>query len=272
MFTSERFVINEINGVTFLTVPSFTATGLVKHAFSTRIGGVSKGQYSKMNLSFGNGDIEKNVRENFARIFTAIGSENQNRLVMSRQEHTDIVKTVTQNDAGKGILRERDASAVDGMITNEANLPLVTLYADCVPLVFFDPVKKVIASSHSGWKGTVQKIGAVTVKKMADEFGSDPSDILAAILPCIGPCCYEVDKPLYDAFGGGDIFTKAAREGYYMLDLVKANEQILLSAGIKPANLTVTDVCTNCNADTLHSHRATSGHRGNLAAIIELAK
>ena len=270
MFKSERFKINEVNGICFLTVPSFTTTGLVKHAFSTRIGGVSRGQYSKMNLSFGNSDCESDVHENFTRIFTAMGSESVQRLVMSRQEHTDIVNIVTSNDARKGITIERNAGAVDGMITCEQNLPLVTLYADCVPLLFLDPVKKVIASTHSGWRGTVQKIGAVTVTKMKTQFGCNPKDIIAAILPCIGACCYEVDQPLYEAFGGGDIFSPAKREGYYMLDLVKANAQILQSVGIISENLTVTDICTNCNADTFHSHRATGGHRGNLAAIIEL--
>lgn len=275
MFTSRVFHIHHKDGVCFLSVPAFDESGLVRHAFSTRIGGVSKGQYAKMNLSFGNGDDKAAVYENFRRIFSAIGAD-QDRLVMSRQEHTDHIRIISEADIGKGILKERDYTGVDGMITNIRNIPLVTLYADCVPLVFLDPVQKVIASSHSGWRGTVRQIGRKTVERMQEVYGCRPENILAAILPCIGPCCYEVDEPLYRAFSEVDclpmneIFHKTETPGKYMLDLPMANKLILLAAGIREENLTVTDVCTNCNADTLHSHRATGGHRGNLAAIIEL--
>lgn len=274
MFESKVFNINYKNGVCFLTVPSFEATGLVRHAFSTRIGGISKGRYARMNLSFGNGDRREDAYENFRRFFAAVGSD-QDRLVMTRQEHTDNIMEVTEKDAGKGIIRERDYAGVDGMITDRKNLPLVALYADCVPLIFLDPVKKVIASSHSGWRGTVKQIGKKTVAMMSERYGSDPGDILAAILPCIGACCYEVDRPLYDAFAKidyidpGEVMT-AAGDGKYMLDLPEVNRRILLAAGIKEENLTVTDVCTSCNSDTLHSHRATGGQRGNLASMIEL--
>ena len=274
MFQTSVFHIHEQNGVCFLTVPAFEETGLVRHAFSTRIGGVSKGRYARMNLSFGNGDRPEDASENFRRFFAAVGSD-ERRAVLSRQEHTDHIRTVTAADAGKGIIRERDYTAVDGMITNQPCLPLVTLYADCVPLLFLDPVKKAIASVHSGWRGTVQQIGRRAVERMQAEYDSDPGDILAAVLPCIGPCCYEVDEPVYTAFSkagldDGRILIPAGRRGKYMLDLPEANRRILLAAGIAEAHLTVTDVCTCCNADTLHSHRATGGMRGNLAAMIEL--
>ncbi len=275
MFETSVFHIQEQNGVYFLTVPAFEETGLVRHAFSTRLGGVSRGRYARMNLSFGNGDRPEASRENFRRFFAAVGSD-ETRAVLSRQEHTDHIRTVTEADMGKGIVRERDYTAVDGMITNLPRLPLVTLYADCVPLLFLDPVKRAVASVHSGWRGTVQQIGRRAVERLGEEYGSSPADILAAILPCIGPCCYEVDEPVYDAFSKIDcidtasILTPAGERGKYMLNLPEANRQILLAAGIAPEHLTVTDVCTCCNADTLHSHRATGGMRGNLAAMIEL--
>lgn len=275
MLESCVFDIKEKDGVVFLSVPSFEETGLVHHGFSTRIGGVSRGRYAKMNISFTNGDDISAVKENCRRLFAAIGSENHERLVLSRQEHTDIIRVVTEEDAGKGFTKERDYTEVDGMITNLPGIPLVTLYADCVPLIFLDPVKKVIGTAHSGWKGTVQEIGRKTVEKMGAVYGCDPSDIIAAILPCIGKCCYEVDMPLFDAFSkveyvNVDEIMTPVGEGKFMLDLVEANRQILLAAGILPEHLTVTDVCTCCNADTLHSHRATGGMRGNLAAVIEL--
>lgn len=275
MFETNVFDIKEKDGVVVLKVPAFEETGMVNHGFSTRIGGVSRGRYAKMNISFTNGDDAQAVRENCRRLFAAIGSESCERMVMSRQEHTDIIRVVTEEDAGKGYAKERDYTEVDGMITNLAGIPLVTLYADCVPLIFLDPVKKVIGTSHSGWKGTVQEIGRKAVEKMGAVYGCDPSDIIAAILPCIGKCCYEVDTPLYEAFSkvecvNVDAVMTPVSEGKFMLDLVEANRQILLSAGILPEHLTVTDVCTCCNADTLHSHRATGGMRGNLAAVIEL--
>ncbi|MBQ3816793.1 MAG: laccase domain-containing protein, partial [Clostridia bacterium] len=146
---------------------------------------------------------------------------------------------------------------------------------DCTPLIFCDPVKKVIATSHSGWRGTVKQIGKVTVKKMQEEYGCNPQNIVAAIGPCIGNCCYEVDNPVYNAFceiGYLDlsaIFIKK-ENGKYMLDLVEANRQILINAGINPQNIDLSDICTCCNHNEMHSHRATNGERGTLAAIIEL--
>jgi YfiH family protein len=152
---------------------------------------------------------------------------------------------------------------------------LVTQYADCTPLLFCDPVKGVIATSHAGWRGTASLIGKVTVEKMTNEFGSDPKDIIAGIGPCIGQCCYEVDDPVYSEFSKIDfleqdkIFTPKGN-GKYMLDLVEANRQILVNSGILPQNIDASDICTCCNCEDLHSHRATGGKRGNLAAIIEL--
>lgn len=275
MLESRAFDIREKNGVVYLSVPAFEKTGLVHHGFSTRIGGVSRGRYAKMNISFTNGDDPERVRENCRRLLSAIGSQSCDRLVLSRQEHTANVRIVSEADAGKGYSKLRDYTAVDGLITNLPDTPLVTLYADCVPLIFLDPVRRVIGTAHSGWRGTVQQIGRVTVERMQEHFGCKASDILAAILPCIGKCCYEVDRPVYDAFAKVDCFAPSdvltpIGEEKYMLDLVEANRRILLSAGIAPQHLTVTDVCTCCNADTLHSHRATAGHRGNLAAVIEL--
>ena len=163
---------------------------------------------------------------------------------------------------------------VDGLITNEPGVALVTQYADCTPLIFCDPVKKVIATSHAGWRGTVKEIGKVTVQKMQSEFGCNPSDIIAAIGPCIGQCCYEVDTPVYNAFCGLGLDTNKffirKDEEHFMLDLREANRQILVKSGINPEKIDVADICTCCNSDKLHSHRASKGERGNLAAIIEL--
>jgi len=165
---------------------------------------------------------------------------------------------------------------IDGLVTNVPGLVLVTSYADCVPLYFVDPVNKAIGLSHSGWKGTVGRIGEVTIQKMQELYGSDPGDILACIGPSICRDCYEVSQDVAEKFQ--EIFPQALWErimddkgkGKYQLDLWESNRLILLEAGIREEHLAVTDLCTCCNPELLFSHRATQGKRGNLAAFLGL--
>ncbi len=161
-------------------------------------------------------------------------------------------------------------------MTNESGVVLCTQYADCVPLFFVDPIKRVVATSHSGWKGTVAQIGAVTVKRMQEAYGCDPKDILAGIAPSIGPCCFEVDYPVAQAFSAlpfaDDTIVHDDQNGKFHVDLWETNRRILIAAGIRPENITVTDLCTKCHSDTFWSHRVTGGERGSLAAFIALAE
>lgn len=271
--TSQNLNINHKNGVCYITFPKMEKTGLVNHLFSTRIGGISEGYFGTMNVSFNRGDKHEAVVENYRRLCETQGIDIKN-LVLSAQTHTDNVKVVAKEDCGTGIFSS-PFSDVDGLITNQRNVALVTQYADCTPLVFLDAKNKVIATSHSGWRGTVKQIGKKTIEKMQSEFGSNPKDIIAGIGPCIGKCCYEVDDPVYNEFlkleflDLSKIFTKKSN-GHYMLNLVEANRQILVDAGVNPANIDLSDICTCCNSDTLHSHRVTGGNRGNLGLIIEL--
>lgn len=270
---SNALKINQNGELCYITFPKLEKCGAVRHTFSTRLGGVSGGQYATMNTSFKGGDDFCNVEENYRRLCGAVGID-VSHLVLSNQTHTNNVKTVTKAHCGTGYTKQ-SFKDVDGLVTNEAGVALVTQYADCTPLLFCDPVKKVCATSHAGWRGTVLQIGRVTVEKMVKEFGCNPSDIIAAIGPCICENCYEVDTPVFDAFidSGIDVtgvFKEGKDEQHFMLNLVRANKNVLLSAGILEENIDVSDVCTCCNADKLHSHRATQGKRGNLAAIIEL--
>ncbi len=264
--------INRKGDLVYITFPKLESCGVVKHAFSTRMGGVSEGQFSSMNLSFRNGDAFENVEENYRRICSAVGIDTAH-LVLSRQTHTNNVKTVTCEHCGTGYTKE-SFQDIDGLITNESGVALVTQYADCTPLIFCDPVKRVIATSHAGWRGTAKKIGAVTVEKMVSQFGCNPKDIIAAIGPCIGSCCYEVDTPVYEQFCNigislDGVFIPTIPE-HYKLDLRLANKRILLSSGIQEENIDIADICTCCNGEEMHSHRYTSGKRGNLAVVIEL--
>lgn len=261
------------DSVVWLTYPALSELSGIVHGFSTRLGGVSEEHLYSMNLSFSRGDKEENVRENYRRIGAAIGFLPEN-LVFSDQTHTANVRVVTEADRGKGYTIPRDYADVDGMVTNIPGLVLATFYADCVPLYFVDPVHRAVGLSHSGWRGTVGKIGKETVKRMQKEYGSRPEDIIAAIGPSICQDCYEVSEDVIDMFR--EAFPKECHEklfykkenGKYQLNLWKANEQVFLEAGIRPEHISVTDLCTCCNPELLYSHRASQGRRGNLAAFL----
>lgn len=269
--------IKEENGTVFLTYPQFDKIPEIVHGFSTRLGGVSTGMWSSMNLSFTRGDEEENVRENFRRIADAIGFSPEN-IVTSDQTHTTNVRVIKEEDRGSGITKPRSYSDVDGMITNVPGLVLATFYADCVPLYFVDPVKHAIGLSHSGWRGTVGKIGAVTVRRMREEFGSDPADIYGAIGPSICQDCYEVSEDVIKEFSQSfeqkhwdQLFYKK-ENGKYQLNLWEANRIVLLESGIQQKNISMPGICTCCNPRFLFSHRASKGRRGNLAAFLGLRK
>jgi YfiH family protein len=274
MVESANLILNPKDKPFYITFPKLTATGAVNHAFTTRFGGASKGMYSEMNMSFTNGDNRNDVLENYKRLCKAIDID-VNKVVLSHQTHTNNVRIINESDIGKGIFKERDYDDVDGLITNIPGVALVTQYADCTPLLFCDPVKKVVATSHAGWRGTASEIGRITVEKMQSNFGCNPNDIIAAIGPSIGQCCYEVDDPVYiplcklTYLNKDKIFIKK-QNGKYMLNLWETNREILINTGIKEENIDVTDLCTNCHPDVFHSHRFTGGKRGNLGAIIAL--
>lgn len=274
LIESDSLNIKNDGGLMYITFPSFERTGGVTALFTTRMGGVSRGRYASMNMSFSNGDDRENVLRNFKILCRSAGLD-YSRLVFSHQTHTVNLRCVTEDDAGKGIVKTRDYEDIDGLLTNVRGIGLVTQFADCVPLLFYDPVKRVVAASHAGWRGTFGEIGRLIVEKMVEQYGCRTENILAAIAPSICKNCYEVDEPLYKAAAGIpylplDEVIKKKEDGKYMLDLWECNRRILMHAGILPKNITVTDLCTNCNSHIFHSHRATKGQRGNLAAIIAL--
>lgn len=229
-------------GVTFLTYPVFEEMDWMVHGFSTRLGGVSRGIYSSMNLSFTRGDEEDSVRENYNRIAAAMGFQAED-IVTSDQTHTSNVRKVTEKDRGKGITVLRDYTDIDGMITDIPGLVLATFYADCVPLYFADPVHHAIGLSHSGWRGTVRKIGAVTIKKMAEEYGSNPEDIKVAIGPSICQKCYEVSGDVIEEFKNAfeqkhwEKLFYVKENGKYQLNLWEANRIIFMESGILKQNI-----------------------------------
>lgn len=263
------------DGVTYLTFPGLERTGAVRHLFSTREGGVSGGIYASMNLSYTRGDKKEAVDENYRRIAACLESSVED-MVCPDQTHTDHIRLVTAKDRGKGVVKPKDYRDVDGLITQEKGIVLCTFFADCVPLFFVDPVRKAIGLSHSGWRGTVQKIGKKTVEEMGRAFGTKPEDIYAAIGPSICQDCYEVSEDVIERFC--QVFDEnlypmlfyRKENGRYQLNLWEANRQILLEAGILREHMAVTNVCTHCNPEVLFSHRRTGNKRGNLSAFLAL--
>lgn len=255
-----------------LKYPVLEQTDMVEHCFTTRLGGVSRGIFSSMNLSFSRGDESSAVEENFRRIAEALGTKPEN-FVFTDQTHTTNVRKITREDAGKGITKERDYRDVDGLITDEPGLVLSAFFADCVPLYFVDPVHRAIGLSHSGWRGTAERMGAVTLEAMEKAYGTQPKDVICAIGPSICQDCYEVSEDVAEKFpeefyGREIVFDKG--NGKYQLDLWRANRLILMKAGVLPEHIAMTDICTCCNEKLLFSHRASQGKRGNLGAFLTI--
>lgn len=269
--------LNEMtnHGVTWLSFPALEATGQVQHAFSTRMGGVSEGPYATMNLSFTRGDNPEHVRENYRRMAKALEVD-ETRMVLTWQTHTTNVRVVSEADFGKGVICDRDYRDVDGLVTNIPGVTLVTFFADCVPLYFFDPVHHAIGLSHSGWRGTVNRMGAETLQRMREAFGTNPKDVIACIGPSICQDCYEVGGEVIEQFASA--FAEAhhrnlfyqKENGKYQLNLWEANRIVLNEAGIPETQISVTDICTHCNPTLLFSHRREAEKRGNLCAFLSL--
>lgn len=262
------------SGTPYITFKGLEDTGIVKHLFTTRLGGVSKGEFTSLNLSFTRGDDRDLVLENYKRVADILGCGIED-MVCSDQTHTTNVRVVTKLDASKGILRPRDYADIDGLVTNERGIVLATFYADCVPLYIVDPIHQAIGLSHSGWRGSLNRMGRATLEVMNREYGTNPKDVRVAIGPSICQNCYEVSEDVALEFArefntsDRDLLYKKDN-GKYQLNLWHANEMVFMEAGVPRENIETTDICTCCNPDFLFSHRASKGKRGNLGAFLGL--
>ena len=240
------------------------------HCFSTRLGGVSGGQLSSLNLGTHRGDEPENVRENYRILGSAVGFTPA-ETVFTRQEHTDLLLRVGRADCGTGLDREQTA-VCDGILTDEPGAALVCFAADCTPVLLFDPVRQAIAAVHAGWRGTAQGIAYKAVLRMREEFGCAPEHIHAAIGPCIGKCCFEVGPEVPDAMRealGADAEAAIEPRGEKAhVDLKLLNRIWLQKAGVQVID--VSPDCTMCHPDRFWSHRVTGGARGSQTAIIRL--
>ena len=277
LWTPEAHVVMGDNGVPVIKFNAFETMDWLAHGFSTREGGVSTGIYDSMNLSFTRGDDPEHAMENFRRFGDAVQMDHRD-MVFTWQTHTTNIRTVTAHDKGKGIVAQRDYKDIDGLVTDVPGVPLVTFFADCVPLYFADPIKRVIGASHSGWRGTVARMGLQTVDYMHGQYGSDPKDLVAVIGPSICQICYEVSADVANAFEAQfpaaqyQDFIIDKGHGKYMLDLWRANWYILKDAGIREENIHISGLCTHCHPDALWSHRSLGTARGSLAGFMMIKK
>ena len=245
----------------------------VPHAFTTRFGGVSTDVFTSLNLGLNRGDAPPRVRENYRRVCTALGVE-MGKLVLSSQVHEDTVRKVTLEDAGKGLDQKIEYSA-DGLMTNVPGMTLVTFGADCLTIMLFDPVQKAIANVHAGWRGTAMGIVDRAVEGMKTEYGSQPSDLVAAIGPGLSACCFETHEDVPNAMRAalGDEVSKfvvSLGGGKRKVDLKGINALRLRRCGVMTTNIDISPDCTMCAHEKYWSHRYTRGERGSQAAFLSL--
>lgn len=240
----------------------------VPHCFSTRLGGVSTGALSSLNLGLGRGDSLENVMENYRILGNAVGFSLED-LVFARQTHTDIVRAVTAENSGEGLYRPVP-SECDGLITNTPGVALTVFTADCTPILLWDSVTGAVGAVHAGWRGTVADIVGKAVRAMHQCYGSRPADIHGAIGPNIGMCCFETDEDVPHAVEQllgpeADRFI-LSRGGKFHVDLKGANRYLLNRAGVEAVD--VSEACTACQQNRFWSHRLVGQKRGSMAAII----
>ena len=259
--------------VPFFRFDNFPSNGHLDHAVLTRLGGHSPTPFRSLNLSESVTDNKANVMDNRARAY-AIYRRTNNTLVHAHLVHGNDVAQVTALDYGQYV------GPVDALITNQPGCGLTMNYADCTPILLYDPTMKAIGLGHSGWKGVVEDLPGAMVSAMAGAFGSDPRDLIAGIGPSIGPCCYQVGEEVIDAVqnvfdssdevilpeDSGKVIVTGGSRAY--IDIARANRINLMRAGLE--QIEVSEMCTACRNDLFFSHRAENGRTGRFGALLIL--
>ena len=269
-----KTLIKKNKEVTYLEFEIFEEYKNLISVYSSRIGGVSKGVFSSMNLGFSRGDIKEDVDENY-KIFSKSLNISYEDMVLSDQWHHTNILEVDESHKGMGIIKERSYEDVDGLITNKANIPLVTFYADCVPLYFYDEINKVIGMAHSGWRGTVLGISDVMIDNFINKYNSKIKNIKVAIGPAICKKCYEVGEDVIEGlnrlpFDISLYYDYNKEKDKYYIDLWEINKRKLVEKGILEKNISVSDYCTKCKSEMFFSHRKHGNDRGTQIGVMML--
>ncbi len=270
-FKSNVMNLNFLGDIGYLTFKDLEKYNFLSHLYSTRLGGVSKNEFKSMNLSFSCGDESKSVMKNY-EIFCDAFDFDMNKIVRTKQVHENEIEIISEKDVIGKKFKEEVLKTADGMVTNVPGVILSTRHADCLAIFMIDPVLKVVGLAHAGWRGTVAKIAKSLLDTFVNHYGSNPKNIVCALGPGIGQCCFEVDKSTFEEFKKMNLSNLhdcyIQRADKFNIDTLKVNKQLLINSGIKAENIFECDICTCCNHDLLFSHRASKGKRGNNAAFI----
>lgn len=254
-----EFVNNRVNDVEFYTSPNLTNVDCIKHFFSTRIGGISDGAYESLNLGIYTNDLEKNKQYNLNRIFNCTGMHSD-RITYLKQIHSDKLFVINKDNC----MAVRGQSG-DALITSEKGIAIGVFTADCVPIILVDTVNKVVAVIHAGWKGTALNITGKVLNYMKVNMGTDPKNIVAAIGPSIGPCCFEVGFDVAEKFN----FVVKNNNKFYV-DLWKESIKQITDYGVLEEKISSSMICTSCNSKKVFSYRKDSGNTGRMGTFVEI--
>lgn len=261
-----------VDGVMLMVDSDFEALGGVNHGFTTRVGGVSQGIFQGLNIGASRGDDKEHVCENYRQLFSAIGASDS-QMVATNQVHKNVVRRVEVVDIKTGPYQGVDFEA-DGLVTDIPGVTLVVFGADCLPILFYDPVKKVIAGVHAGWRGTAQNIVGEAIKGMKG-FGCQPKDIRVSIGAGISKCCFETHGDVPEGMEellGKNVwqFIETLGNGKYLVDIKSINGWLVEMAGVQKEHISICEECTACKPNKYWSHRVTKGERGSQGACIRL--
>lgn len=262
------YLLNESCTIPLIRFPHFTEAGLKAHGITTRRGGVSEGALATLNMGRRGVDADEYISENHRRVAEALGVS-PGSFVFSDQVHGARIHQVTSQN------RLEKTRETDGLMTDVPGVTLVTLYADCMPILVYDPIRRAIGMVHAGWRGTAKAIGPALVRQMNEAYGSKPEHLLAAIGPAIGKCCFEVGDEVVHAFKDMEALLPetgwlAWHEGSPHVDLIRINTTLLTAAGLNPLRISVAPLCTRCHGELLYSHRRDHGQTGRMAALMAL--
>lgn len=265
------FIFSKKGHVEYVEAAALTACNFVTHAFCTRRGGVSEGHFVSLNLSQKEGDSKENVRCNWKILAQAFNLEITQFFVVN-QVHGEKILTI---DRPLSDFLIPEPPQFDAIITDQPGVAIGIKTADCVPILFVDRVKRIVAVAHAGWRGTALTIAAKLVDALITGFDCRTDDLIAAIGPAIGPCCYQVDEPVFDAMKtqkGRESFLSSDREQRkWMLDLSLANRLQIIGKGVPDRNISIANYCTSCHRDMFYSHRGEGGNTGRQLNFIMLA-
>ncbi len=243
------------------------------HAFSTRLGGCSSGEFATLNTAYHTGDRENNVIENRRRFFHLFNYDYR-EVVSAAQVHGTALAVVNRENRGEGALSGSARKKCDALVTTEERLPLTAYSADCMLIYFVSKQMPLIALAHAGWRGTLGGIGINVIRFLQSNYGADPQQMLVALSPAICRSCYRVDEETAELFSSAgwssSAYQEPAAEDGFKLDLTAVNKEQMVINGIKTENLSSTGLCTSCNRDLFYSYRRDRGITGRMLGFIAI--